>query len=90
MEKAMKDMEEQAMLEESFREEFAFEEEELELVEKGATDKLQEGGDVGGSGDCEKRMKNIKRTVSVEAMVKEDPTIEEEELMPKEQIGERI
>ena len=87
MEKAMKDMEEQAMLEEILREEFAFEEEELELEGKGATDTLQEGGNVGHSGDCEKQMKDMKRTVSAEKMVKEDATIEDE-LMPNKQIEE--
>ena len=57
VEKAMHDMEEQAMLEESFREEFSFEEEELEG--KGATE------------------------------VKEDATIEEEELVLNKEIKEK-
>ena len=60
VEKAIKNMEEQDMLGESGREEFSFEEEELDLEGEGATE------------------------------VKEDSIIEEEELLPKEQIKEKV
>ena len=60
VEKAINNMDEQDMLGESGREEFSFEEEELDLEGEGATE------------------------------VKEDSIIEEEELLPKEQIKEKV
>ena len=83
----LKNMEEQAMLEESFREELVFEEEESE--ESGAIDKLQERGDVRHSGEGGKEMKEMETTEKLEKRVKEDVGFEEEEFTQREEVEER-
>ena len=87
IENEIKNMEEQAMLEESFREEFVFEEEESE--ESGAIGKLQEGGDVRHSGEVGKEMKEMEKAEKLEKRVKEDIAFEENKFTQREEVEER-